>query len=180
AVARLLPQDPALPHGGRPGVLARDDDRGAAHGRPPHRGAGELLPPPRRRIEALGEPLAQHAYGLQDAEPDRTQAAEPALRLASALQTRSGEGYGREGDSRSFTRERSTARPGASGRQRAGSVGPKSTTPRAPTAPARWLTPLSLPRYASVRARSAATSGRDQPETTAPSSGASPASAGPS
>src|SRR5438034_416099 len=38
-----------------------------------------------------------------------------------------------------------TRRP-ASGRQRRGSVGPKSTTPDAPTAPARWLTPLSLPR----------------------------------
>src|SRR5581483_4333614 len=32
------------------------------------------------------------------------------------------------------------------GRQRRAFVGPKTTTPRAPTAPARWLTPLSLPR----------------------------------
>lgn len=38
-----------------------------------------------------------------------------------------------------------TRRP-ASGRQRRAFVGPKRTTPAAPSAPASWLTPLSLPR----------------------------------
>ena len=56
-----------------------------------HRGAGELLPAPRRRIEALGEPLAQHAHRSQDAEPDRAQATEPALSSASVRETRSGD-----------------------------------------------------------------------------------------
>src|SRR5262249_45557861 len=44
------------------------------------------------------------------------------------------------------------------GAQRAGSVDVKSATPRQPTAAARWLTPLSLPAYASTAPSSAATS----------------------
>src|SRR5262249_56294744 len=100
-------------------------------------------------------------------EGDGRKAVERAVPLASPLRRRPAAAGGRGGGWRSLARERSTARPGASGRQRAGAVGPKSTTPRAPTAPARWLTPLSLPTKASARARSAATSGRDQPATAA-------------
>src|SRR5262249_14497128 len=134
AVARLLPQDPAVSRRGRSGVLARDDDRGAAHGGPADRGAGELLPAPGGRIEALREPLAQHAHGSQDAESDRAQATEPALSWASARAT-----------SAASTSPRRATRRGDNGRHRDGAVTRKSTTPGVPTAPARWLTPLSLP-----------------------------------
>src|SRR5262249_46718559 len=179
AVAGLLPQDPTLSDRGRPRLLARDDDRGPAHGGPTHRGAGELLSPARRGIEALGEPLAQHAHRPHDAEPDRAQVAEPALRRASVRQTRS-ETSSEDGRARSPARARSATSRDDSGRQRAGSVGPKTTAPRAPTAPARWLTPLSLPTWLSLMASSAATSDRLHPRATAaPSSGVSPASAGP-
>src|SRR5262245_47582254 len=66
------------------------------------------------------------------------------------------------------------------GTQRAGSVDVKSATPGQPTAAARWLTPLSLPAYASTEPRSAATSSRCQSRAgTAHPRGSSMASAGP-